>query len=171
MSFHGGLIGVIGAVALFAWRRRIHPLSLGDAFACTVPIGLFFGRIANFINGELYGRAADVPWAMVFPTDIQRLPRHPSQLYEASLEGVALFAILWWMAFHTRSLQRPGLLTGVFLTGYGLARTTVELFRQPDPFLPAYPLGLTMGQMLSIPLVLIGLFLVLRARPPAGAAR
>lgn len=171
MSFHGGLIGVVTALALFARKRGYPMLAVGDAFACTVPLGLLFGRIANFINGELYGRATDVPWAMVFPSARDGIPRHPSQLYEATLEGLILFLVMYWMAFHTSALRRPGLLTGVFLSGYGLARSAVELFRQPDPFLPNYPLGLTMGQMLSLPLLLIGLFLIFRARGLARPAQ
>ena len=134
-----------------------------------MPIGLFFGRIANFINAELYGRAADVPWAMVFPTDPKQVPRHPSQLYEACLEGIVLFIVL--RVLETRGArERPGLITGVFLIGYGLSRIIVEFFREPDVFLGYFLYGSTMGQWLSLPLVLVGLFLAFRARPAARSA-
>ncbi|HJN59860.1 MAG TPA: prolipoprotein diacylglyceryl transferase [Alphaproteobacteria bacterium] len=170
MSFHGGMLGVIGALFLFARLRKINPLSVADAAACAVPIGLFFGRAANFINGELYGRASDVSWAMVFPGGGPE-PRHPSQLYEAFLEGLVLFAILTALTFILRAGRRPGLLTGVFLIGYGLSRIVVELFREPDAFLGTFG-GISMGQILSLPMLLIGLYLALRTRPwrrlPAG---
>ncbi len=164
MSFHGGMLGVIGALLLFARLRKMNPLSVADAAACAVPIGLFFGRVANFINGELYGRASDVSWAMVFPGGGPQ-PRHPSQLYEAFLEGLVLFAILSVLTFVLRAGRRPGLLTGVFLIGYGLSRIVVELFREPDTFLGFIFGGITMGQILSLPMVAIGLYLALRTRP------
>ncbi|HEY0521880.1 MAG TPA: prolipoprotein diacylglyceryl transferase [Stellaceae bacterium] len=170
MSFHGGALGMITAIMLFCWKRRINVLAFGDIIVCAVPIGLFFGRIANFINGELYGRSSDVPWAMVFPTGGPE-PRHPSQLYEACLEGLILFAVLNLLARFTPIRQRPGALGGVFLMGYALARMIGELFREPDAFLGYFTFGVTMGQILSVPLLLIGLALFLWARPlraPSG---
>lgn len=162
MSFHGGLLGVLIAVFLFARRRKIGFVALGDIVVCAVPIGLFLGRIANFVNGELFGRASDVPWAMLFPYG-GPLPRHPSQLYEAGLEGLVLFAVLAWLAFGTRALERPGLLGGVFFAGYGIARIIVETFREPDAHLGFLAAGATMGQLLSAPLVLGGAWLIHRA--------
>ncbi|MEM8948704.1 MAG: prolipoprotein diacylglyceryl transferase [Pseudomonadota bacterium] len=163
MSFHGGMIGVIVAMALFAWRRGIAFFEIGDAVAAAVPIGLFFGRIANFINGELYGRASDVPWAMVFPHGGPD-PRHPSQLYEAILEGLVLFLILFWIARRPRLPETAGRIGGLFLIGYGLARSFVELFREPDEHL-GFLLGgsVTMGQILSLPMILIGLALLAKS--------
>ena len=165
MSFHGGLLGVLVAIAVFSWRRGFSPLALGDLVAAAAPIGLFFGRVANFINGELFGRVADVPWAVVFPQGGD-LPRHPSQLYEAFLEGLVLFAVLAILAHRPGMRIRTGLLTGVFLVGYGFARMFVELFREPDAQL-GFILGpITMGQILSAPMVLLGLYLMVRARCP-----
>jgi len=155
MSFHGGLIGVTLAIVLFARAHAIPILTLGDLAAAAAPIGLFFGRIANFINGELWGRPADVPWAMVFPTG-GPYPRHPSQLYEAALEGIVLFLILRVLTHRFHALERPGLLVGAFLAGYGTFRTMVEFVREPDSQMPNFPLGLTMGMMLSIPMILAG---------------
>lgn len=169
MSFHGGLAGVVTAIILFCRRRGLPIFALGDPIALAAPVGLFFGRLANFINGELYGRAADVPWAMVFPNDPARLARHPSQLYEAALEGMVLFCVLLALARFGRALARPGLMTGAFVAGYGVARTVVELFREPDVQLGYLPFGTTMGQWLSLPLVAIGLWLILRA--PRAQAR
>jgi len=160
MSFHGGLLGVTAGIVVYAWRSGIPLLRLADVVAPVVPIGLFFGRIANFINGELWGRVTDVPWAMVFP-GAGDLPRHPSQLYEAFLEGLVLFAILAVLAHRPSLRRRPGIITGVFLLGYGLSRITVELFRMPDPQLGFLYGGLTMGQILSLPMVLLGILLVL----------
>jgi phosphatidylglycerol:prolipoprotein diacylglycerol transferase len=162
MSFHGGLLGVVVAIVWFARRRDLLILAVADSIAGAVPIGLFFGRIANFINGELYGRPADVPWAMVFPYTDQ--PRHPSQLYEAVLEGIVLFIVLRVLEVRG-ARERPGLLTGVFLIGYAAARIFVEFFREPDRFLGTFAFGSTMGQLLSLPLAAFGLYLVLRARP------
>ena len=159
MSFHGGLLGVLAATILFARKRRIGLLAFGDILACAAPIGLFLGRIANFINGELFGRFSDVPWAMAFPRG-GPTPRHPSQLYEAALEGLVLFAVLAWLALGTRALNKPGLLSGAFFTGYGIARIVAELFRQPDAHLGFLGLGTTMGQLLSLPLVLGGVALI-----------
>ncbi len=164
MSFHGGMLGVLVAAAVFARVKGINLFSLGDAICAAAPIGLFFGRMANFINGELYGRVSDVSWAMVFPTGGPE-PRHPSQLYEAILEGIVLFAVLTVLVFATRAARRPGVLAGVFFVGYAISRIIVELFREPDAFLGFIVSGITMGQVLSIPMLLIGLFLVLRAKP------
>lgn len=163
MSFHGGLLGVTAAILLFARRRKLPVLAVADSIAGAVPIGLFFGRIANFINAELYGRAASVPWAFVFPTDRDQIPRHPSQLYEAALEGVVLFLVL--RLLETRGARtKPGLVTGTFLIGYAVARIIGEFFREPDAFLGFLAFGATMGQLLSLPLAAFGLLLVLRAR-------
>lgn len=158
MSFHGGLLGVIVAIGLFARSRGVSYFTLSDIIAAATPIGLCLGRIANFINGELFGRPADpdlVPWAMVFRTG-GPIARHPSQLYEALLEGLVLFVVLYVMV-RRGALQRTGLLSGVFMTGYGLARIVVEFFREPDAFLSFVLPGTTMGQVLSLPMVLIGL--------------
>jgi len=163
MSFHGGLAGVIIVLIIFARRRGIHFLSLADLTACATPIGLFFGRLANFINGELYGRASDVPWAMVFPAGGPE-PRHPSQLYEAALEGLVLFLVLVWLARRPGAFEQRGLLSGVFLVGYALARGFVELFRQPDAHIGLLTAGSTMGQLLSVPMLLGGLYLIWLAR-------
>lgn len=167
MSFHGGLIGVLLAGYIFARRQGLHPLRVGDAVACATPIGLFLGRIANFINGELFGRPSDVPWAMVFPAG-GPLPRHPSQLYEAFLEGVVLFLVLFLCARSQSIRSRPGLLGGIFLVGYALARIIAEFFREPDAHLGYLIGGVTMGQILSLPMLALGLFLIARARPLAS---
>jgi phosphatidylglycerol:prolipoprotein diacylglycerol transferase len=173
MAFHGGLIGAFVGIVLFARRHGAPTLTVLDLCSLAAPIGLFFGRIANFINAELWGRPTDVPWAMVFPTDPSAQPRHPSQLYEAFLEGIVLFALLWALQRFIGARTRPGLLTGVFLMGYAIARIIVEFFRQPDAQLGFLWLGATMGQLLSLPLFILGLFLVLRAlrasRTPAPA--
>ena len=159
MSFHGGAAGVIVAIILFARKRGVSWRSLGDLVACAVPIGLFLGRLANFVNGELYGRAAQVPWAMVFPRDPEQVPRHPSQLYEAGLEGIVLFLLLYLLV-RRGWLERPGAIGGAFLAGYGLARIIVEFFRQPDAHL-GFLLGFTtMGQALSLPLIIAGVILI-----------
>ncbi|MCP9629779.1 prolipoprotein diacylglyceryl transferase [Rhodopseudomonas palustris] len=164
MSFHGGFMGCVIAVTLFGWKRNISIASLGDITCAVGPIGLFLGRIANFINGELWGRPADdtVPWAMVFP-HAGPLPRHPSQLYEAGLEGIVLFLILALM-IRAGALKRPGLIIGAFLTFYGLARITGEFFREPDPQLGFLWGGLTMGMLLSVPMVITGIVVMLLAR-------
>ena len=163
MSFHGGLLGVVAAMALFAWRQKVALLPMADLLACATPIGLFFGRLANFINGELYGRPTHVPWAMVFPNDPDQLPRHPSQLYEAALEGLVLFLLLFWLARYRDIRTKPGMATGIFLIGYAISRMLVELVRQPDAQLGLLAGGSTMGQQLSIPMVLFGAYLVWRA--------
>ncbi len=154
MSFHGGVLGCIVATVLFALHRGIPMLSLGDVTTAVAPIGLFLGRIANFINGELWGRPTDVPWAMVFPNG-GPIPRHPSQLYEAALEGIMLLVVLGLMV-RGGALKRPGLVTGAFALGYGVARIICELFREPDPQLGFLWGGLTMGMLLCIPLMLAG---------------
>lgn len=166
MSFHGGLLGVTVVMIWFARRRKLELLRLSDLVSCAVPLGLFFGRIANFINGELYGRTTDLPWAVLFP-HAGPLPRHPSQLYEAVLEGAVLFALLTWLAWRRNersALRRAGLLTGIFLCGYAMARATVELVRQPDVQIGLLPFGSTMGQWLSLPMLLGGAYLIWRAR-------
>lgn len=163
MSFHGGLLGSALAIYLFARRHGLSPLAVGDLVACAAPIGLFFGRIANFINGELFGRVTEVSWGVVFPGG-GPLPRHPSQLYEAALEGLVLFALMLVLAFAARADRTPGALTGAFLAGYGLARIVAELFREPDAYLGFVVGGATMGQVLSLPVALGGLALIAWAR-------
>ena len=167
MSFHGGMAGTIIAVVLFCMRRRVPILSLLDVAAASVPLALFLGRLANFINGELWGRPTDVPWAMVFPNGGLE-PRHPSQLYEAALEGLLLFVLLRLLTHWLLSLSRPGLTGGAFIAGYGASRILVEFFREPDPQLGFISGWLTMGMILSLPMLLIGLAaIVWAARRPA----
>lgn len=167
MSFHGGLLGVSLAMVLFARNRAIPLLPLADLVALVVPIGLFFGRLANFVNGELWGRESHLPWAMVFPHDESEKPRHPSQLYEAALEGLVLFAMM--MALERLGVRRrSGLATGCFLLGYALARATCEFFREPDGQLGFLAFGTTMGQLLCIPMGLAGLWLIVTARRRAA---
>lgn len=161
MSFHGGLGGVLLAMLLFARKRGIRFFALADVVAICVPFGLFFGRLANFVNGELYGRASDVPWAMVFPHGGPS-PRHPSQLYEAALEGVVLFAVLW-LLMRWGARDKPGIISGAFLIGYGLARFTVEFAREPDAQLGYLSFGLTMGQYLTLPMLAFGAALIVWA--------
>ena len=163
MSFHGGFLGCVAAVMLFARKNGIPILSLGDITTAVGPIGLFLGRLANFINSELWGRTADssVPWAMVFPNG-GPLPRHPSQLYEAGLEGILLFTILAVM-IRMGALKRPGLILGSFITIYALARITSEFFREPDPQLGFLWGGLTMGMLLSVPMIIAGAILIMMA--------
>ncbi len=171
MSVHGGVIGCAVAIVLFALRRHISLLSLADVTAGVAPIGLFLGRLANFINGELWGRPSDVPWAMVFPNG-GAVPRHPSQLYEAMLEGVVLFIVLG-LLMRAGALKRPGVVTGAFLLGYGVARITCELFREPDVQL-GFVWGsqwLTMGMLLCIPLLLAGLAILAFALTRAPTAK
>jgi phosphatidylglycerol:prolipoprotein diacylglycerol transferase len=164
MSFHGGMLGVMLAVALFCRAEGIDMLSFGDRVAAVVPIGLGLGRLANFINGELYGRVApDLPWGMVFP-NAGMLPRHPSQLYQAALEGLVLLTVLLLLASREEFRARRGLLTGVFLCGYALARIVGELFREPDSHLGFLLAGATMGQLLSLPMFLAGAWLIQRSR-------
>ena len=169
MSFHGGLVGVLVALAAVAWRRGLDVLQVADHVVVNVPFGMLLGRLANFVNGELWGRPADVPWAMVFPGAGEE-PRHPSQLYEAVLEGLLLVVVMLVLFWRTGARRRPGLLTGVFLVGIGAARFVVEFFREPDAHLLwlAERTGLSMGQWLTIPLVVLGLVLVAHAvRRPA----
>lgn len=164
MSFHGGALGVILAIVWFARKEGVSLFRLGDLVTQVVPIGLFFGRIANFINGELYGRVSDVSWAMVFPHG-GPLPRHPSQLYQAFLEGIALFAVLAIVSRTGIARARPGFVSGAFLAGYGVARVIGELFREPDAHLGFLFGGLTMGMLLSLPMLAAGAWLM--ARKPA----
>jgi phosphatidylglycerol:prolipoprotein diacylglycerol transferase len=169
MSFHGGLIGVIIALTLFARSRKLPVLEFGDLAAAVAPIGLLLGRIANFINGELWGRPTDVPWAMVFP-GAGPLPRHPSQLYEAFLEGIVLLIVMQVLAWRSRRPEQRGRLGGVFLIGYALARIAVEFFREPDAQLGYLAGGITMGQLLSLPMLLAGLLLLAWSFRPARMA-
>jgi phosphatidylglycerol:prolipoprotein diacylglycerol transferase len=157
MSFHGGFLGCVLAVGLFAWKRGIPFLSLGDITCAVGPLGLFLGRLANFVNGELWGRPADVPWAMIFPgREAGGLPRHPSQLYEATLEGLVLLLILH-VLIRRGALKRPGLIIGAFAMLYAVFRSFCELFREPDVQLGFLWHGTTMGMLLSVPLFLAGL--------------
>jgi phosphatidylglycerol:prolipoprotein diacylglycerol transferase len=167
MSFHGGFAGTTLAMLLFARRHRIPVWSLFDIVAAVVPIGLFFGRIANFVNGELWGRLSDAPWAVVFP-QAGPFARHPSQLYEAGLEGIALLAVLALAIWRFGALKRPGLVTGLFVCGYALSRMTVLFAREPDAHL-GYPArgGLTMGMLLSLPMLAVGVWAIVRARAAA----
>lgn len=196
MAFHGGMLGVILGVIWFSRANNVPLLSLGDAVAVVTPIGLLFGRIANFINAELWGRVTDQPWGVVFPTVegvAQSLlrsedrgyqlfgqellatvgqPRHPSQLYEGALEGALLLGVLAWLAYRTSALKCPGFCTGVFLIGYGLARGTVEFWRQPDILKNTEFLGMeiTRGQLLSLPMIFAGAAFVYYAQSRARAA-
>ena len=165
MAFHGGLIGVTVAMAYVAWRDKLNFIRVVDYVCVGVPMGMLLGRLANFINGELYGRVTDVPWAMVFPSDPAGLPRHPSQLYQAGLEGLAMLIIMMLLFWKTRARYRPGLLAGVFTLGMGCARFINEFFREPDKQLADFAArtGLSMGQWLTIPLILTGLIVVLYA--------
>ena len=186
MSFHGGALGVVLAGLFYTWRHRLPVLSTGDMVCLGLAPGLFLGRLANFINAELWGRPTDLPWGVAFPGEAaQYFPdvagicaRHPSQLYEALLEGLILGAVLIWLAWKRGALKMPGLVGGTFLAGYGAARFAVEFLRQPDAqfVTPGNPLGLawhvggwglTMGQILSLPMIALGLFLILRARARA----
>ena len=183
MAFHGGLIGVILAGWIYTWRHQISRLGAADIMALGVPPGLLLGRVANFINAELWGRQTDVPWGVAFPGDAaQNCPdvegicaRHPSQLYEAGLEGLLLGILLIWLVWARGALKRPGCVAGTFFAGYGASRFMVEFFRQPDAqfVTPDNPLGLawhmsgwglTMGQVLSLPMIALGLWLIARAR-------
>lgn len=193
MAFHGGMLAVVISVILFSRVNRVPLLQLGDAVACAAPIGLFFGRLANFINGELWGRVTEQPWGMVFPqVEVMaerypwlmpggvNLPRHPSQLYEAGLEGVLLFALLAYLVWRRGALKTPGLCVGVFLVGYGLARGFVEFFRQPDAHigfdLQMIGLELSRGQLLSLPMIIAGVVFIVVAKratqdaPASGSA-
>lgn len=188
MAFHGGLVGVIVAGLIYTKRYNIHKLSAADAMALGVPAGLLLGRMANFINAELWGRQTDLPWGVAFPTQaaqycpdvIGLCARHPSQLYEAALEGLLLGGILLWLAWRKNAYKTPGLIAGTFFAGYGIARFAVEFVRQPDAQFISLgnPLGLafhvggygiTMGQALSLPMIVLGVLLILRARRTAAA--
>ncbi len=178
MSFHGGATGVLIAILLFCRRNGLNWLRMCDYIAVVAPIGLFFGRLANFVNGELWGKPTDVPWAIVFP-GAGDLPRHPSQLYEAGLEGLVLFAILSLLYWRTDARYKPGFLAGWFVLGYGLFRFFVEFFREPDEQLVQFArvTHLHMGQWLCVPMILVGLYVVLTAKgrrervePVAGSA-
>ena len=173
MSFHGGLIGTVMAIGWVAWRNKLNFIRMCDYISVVVPLGLFFGRLANFVNGELWGRMTDasVPWAMVFPGGGE-MPRHPSQLYEALLEGFVLGVVLLLLFWKTRARWRVGLLTGIFTMGYGLARFTVEFFREPDSQLQEFARAthLSMGQWLTLPLILTGIVLLVRAFATAEAS-
>jgi len=188
MAFHGGLLGVVTACILYARRQGIRWLSVADVLCLVTPVGLLLGRIANFINAELWGRPTDLPWGVIFPSGAaQDCPnvvglcaRHPSQLYEAMLEGLVLGAILLWLGWRRGALRLPGALTGVFFAGYGSARFLVEFVRQPDAqfISPGNPLGLalhlggyglTMGQLLSLPMIAFGLGMIAYARRPRPA--
>ncbi len=164
MSFHGGLMGVLLAIAYVCWRGQLNFLRVSDYISVNVPVGMMLGRLANFINGELWGRPTDVPWAMVFP-GAGPLARHPSQLYEAALEGAILVIILMLMFWKSRARYRPGLLVGIFTTGIALGRFIVEFFREPDSQLAEFAreTGLSMGQWLTIPLILLGVVITVRA--------
>ncbi|SDR34302.1 prolipoprotein diacylglyceryl transferase [Pseudovibrio sp. Tun.PSC04-5.I4] len=162
MAFHGGLLGMIVALILYSRLRGLSVWSMFDLAAIAAPIGLFFGRIANFINSELWGRPTDVAWAVVFPNGGPE-PRHPSQLYEAGLEGLVLFIVLRVLSHRFHLLKKPGVLAGSFAIGYGLARTFVEFYREPDAHIGYLSGFLTMGMLLSLPMVLIGALVVLWA--------
>ncbi|MES2816077.1 MAG: prolipoprotein diacylglyceryl transferase [Pseudomonadota bacterium] len=183
MSFHGGFAGVVLAGIWFCRREKIPMLSMGDLLAVAAPLGLALGRLSNFVNAELWGRQTDLPWGVIFPGTAAQTcegitglcARHPSQLYQAALEGFLLLAVLLWLAFRRDWFRRPGALMGVFLAGYGIARFVVEFFRQPDAQFvsPGNPIGwalqigefgLTMGQLLSLPMIAAGLWFILRAR-------
>ena len=167
MSFHGGLIGVMIGVIIYAYRHKFNPLIIGDYVSVTAPIGLFFGRIANFINAELYGRITDVPWAIRFPTiNGYTEPRHPSQIYEAFTEGLLLFILLHYLLNYTKILEKTGKATGVFLMGYAIARIFSECFREPDSFLgfiiTTGGAGITQGMILCVPMLILAIFLIIK---------
>ena len=164
MSFHGGFLGVVVALLIYGRRHGITLDRLLDLGAAATPVGLGLGRLANFINGELYGRAGDVPWAMIFPNDPQQIPRHPSQLYEGLLEGLVLFIIIRIATHRFQALAHPGRASGLFALGYGLSRIIVEFFREPDAQLGYFFGFITMGMILSLPLVAVGIWLLLRSR-------
>ncbi|NCY06013.1 MAG: prolipoprotein diacylglyceryl transferase [Betaproteobacteria bacterium] len=157
MAYHGGLLGVIGAIAIYARRQSLAFWPVIDFIAPLVPWGLAAGRLGNFINGELWGRPSDLPWAMIFPQAGDSLPRHPSQLYQFAGEGLLLGLVLWWYSAKPR---QPAQVSGMFLLGYGVARFIAEWFREPDAFLPSLALELTMGQWLSLPMIVLGIVLI-----------
>ncbi|ABC64455.1 prolipoprotein diacylglycerol transferase [Erythrobacter litoralis HTCC2594] len=165
MSFHGGVIGVVLAILFVSWRGKLNWLRVCDYIAVNVPFGMFLGRMANFVNGELYGRPTDVSWAMIFPTDPDQVARHPSQLYQAGLEGLLMMAVMLLLFWQTRARWRPGVLVGVFTIGIAGARFVNEFFRAPDAHLAdvVRDTGLSQGQWLSIPMILVGLAVVVYA--------
>jgi phosphatidylglycerol---prolipoprotein diacylglyceryl transferase len=167
MSFHGGVLGVLVAMLIFARMNKIPLFSLTDIVCTVAPFGIMLGRIANFINGEHWGRVTDVPWAIAFPHSGDLLPRHPSQLYECAMEGVLLLTILVIVQRRFNGLARPGLQSGVFLIGYACARMAGELFREPEILMQTLPFGTTWGQWLSLPMLLGGAYLVYRATQQA----
>lgn len=190
MSFHGGALGVLLAGLIFCWRNRVSPLSVGDLIVVCTPPAILLGRIANFINAELWGRQTDLPWGVIFPGDAaqacatveQMCARHPSQLYEALLEGLILGVVLLWLALRKNWFKTPGALIGVFLAGYGIARFMVEFVRQPDAHFASETnplgyawqfgeLGLTMGQLLSTPMIIVGVLFIWAARRRAHHPR
>ncbi|MDP3526836.1 MAG: prolipoprotein diacylglyceryl transferase [Hoeflea sp.] len=169
MSFHGGLLGTLAAMVLFARKRALPLFSLFDVVCAVVPVGLFFGRVANFINSELWGKLSDAPWAFVFPTG-GPFARHPTQLYEAALEGLLLLAALAWLIYRRDALKMPGLVSGVFVSGYALSRIFVEFYREPDAHLGYLAGGwLTMGMVLSLPMLAVGIWAIATARSRAGS--
>ncbi|MDZ7602492.1 MAG: prolipoprotein diacylglyceryl transferase [Hoeflea sp.] len=169
MSFHGGLLGTLAAMVPFARKRAIPLFSLFDVVCAVVPVGLFFGRVANFINSELWGKLSDAPWAFVFPTG-GPFARHPTQLYEAALEGLLLLAALAWLIYRRDALKMPGLVSGVFVSGYALSRIFVEFYREPDAHLGYLAGGwLTMGMVLSLPMLAVGIWAIATARSRAGS--
>lgn len=168
MSFHGGMLGVIAAILIFCRKNKIGFFPVMDLVAITVPIGLCFGRLANFVNGELYGRETTASIGMVFPSDPEQLTRHPSQLYEATLEGLVL-GVIMYIAFRLDAWKRHKFCSGLFLVGYGSFRTISELFREPDSYLGYIVEGITMGQILSAPMILLGLFLMLISKKQVEA--
>ena len=184
MSFHGGLVGTVLGILYLSWKQKLPALRIHDYVACVAPIGLFFGRLANFVNHELWGAPTNVPWAVRFPEIVAGVtilgpPRHPSQLYEAALEGIVLFAILWWMFWRTEARYQPGKLVGAFGFFYGIFRFLVEFVREPDPQLTGFAqaTGLHMGQWLSLPLIIGGIWLMwtakgrrVRVEPTLGSA-
>ena len=165
MSFHGGLLGVLLALFWFAYRRKVSFFVVSDLVAQLVPFGLAFGRLGNFINGELWGRPTDLPWAMVFPM-VDSIPRHPSQIYQLLGEGICLGIILW---IYSSKPRRVGQISGLFLLGYGVCRFLAEFAREPDAFLGLLGLGLSMGQWLSLPMIFFGIYLIVRVNTKTGS--
>lgn len=171
MSFHGGFLGVTFAIFIFCWKHKLNPVRFADRIAVAVPIGLFLGRLGNFDNGELWGRPAPkgFPLAMIYPHDPYQLARYPSELIEACLEGIVLFCVLIAFSRCASIREKTGMLSGIFLLGYGIARITAEFFREPDPFLGFLPFGATMGQVLSIPMIIAGFCFIFYARRSRAA--
>jgi phosphatidylglycerol---prolipoprotein diacylglyceryl transferase len=161
MSFHGGVLGFISGVIYLSKKNKVSFFSISDSIASAMPIGLFFGRLGNFCGGELYGRATDVPWAMIFPNANDDIPRHPSQIYEAIIEGLILFLITSY--FFKKKKELPGYTSGVFLIGYGIGRYIVEFFREPDALWSIDPYLFSKGQALCVPMIMLGVFIVYRS--------